>query len=148
MSFSTFSGPVRSGTIREGADRNCGVLVLAQTKVVNFNDGTGVTAFKIPAGSQITRIQFNTTTTFDAASTITVKVGGTAVISALTITTGGIYTATNVNTQAVGRLVSVGTTDATVTYDLSVGIATAGVGTLIVEYIQRASDGSINPVSA
>lgn len=148
MGFATFSGPVRSGTVREGADRNCGVLVLAQTKVVNYNDGTGVAAFKIPAGSQITRIQFNTTTTFDAASTITVKVGGTAVTSALTITTGGIYTASNVNSQAVGRLVSVGTSDASVTYDLSVGAATAGVGTLIVEYIQRAADGTINPVSA
>jgi hypothetical protein len=148
MSFSTFSGPLRSGTVREGATRNCGVAVLAQTKVVNFNDAaTANAAFRIPAGSQITRISFNTTTTFTAATTVTVNVGGTAVTAALTVTTGGLYVATNVNSQAVGRLISVGASDAVVTYDLSAGASSAGQGTLIVEYIQRQPDGSINPVS-
>jgi len=147
MAFTTHAGPIRSGTVKEGANRNCGVAVLAQTKTVPYTDGNGVAAFKIPAGSQITRIQFNTTTTFTAATTILVKVGGTAVISTLTVTTGGLYTATNVNSQAVGRLVSVGTSDAAVTYDLAPGASSDGAGTLIVEYIQRAVDGSINPVS-
>ena len=145
MSFSTFSGPIRSGTQRYGASRNTGVVVLAQTKVVNFNDGTDVPAFVIPAGSQILRATFNTTTTFTASSTIVVKVSGTAINSATTITTGGPYAVTISSTQAVGRLLNVGTTDVAVTYDLSVGASSAGQGTLILEYIQRAQDGAINP---
>jgi hypothetical protein len=148
MAFTTYSGPIRSGTIKEGANRNCGVAVLAQTKSVLYTDtASGSPAFKIPAGSQITRMQFNTTTTFTAATTVTVNVGGTPVTGALTVTTGGLYAFVPVNSQAVGRLVSVGTSDATVTYDISVGASSAGAGTLIVEYIQRAADGSINPVS-
>lgn len=148
MAFTTFSGPVRSGTVREGAARNCGVAMLAQTKVVNYNDGTAVAAFTIPAGAQIVRATFNTTTTFTAASTIVVKVGGTAINSATTITTGGPYAISITNSQAVGLLLNVGTSDVAVTYDLSVGASSAGQGTLIVEYIQRAADGSINPASA
>jgi hypothetical protein len=31
MSFSTFSGPLRSGTVKEGAGRNTGVVMLAQS---------------------------------------------------------------------------------------------------------------------
>lgn len=148
MSFTTFSGPVRSGTVREGSGRNTGLVVLAQTKVVNYNDGTAVAAFTIPAGAQILRATFNTTTTFTAASTIVVKVSGTAINSATTITTGGPYGITILSTQAVGQLLNVGTSDVAVTYDLSVGASSAGQGTLIVEYIQRASDGSSNPATA
>jgi len=148
MAFTTFSGPVRSGTIREGANRNCGVVVLAQTKLVNFGDALGSAACTIPAGAQILRATFNTTTTFTAASTIVVKVGGTAINSATTITTGGPYAVSITNSQAVGDLLDVGTADVAVTYDLSVGASTAGQGTLIIEYLQRTSDGLINPVSA
>jgi len=148
MAFTTFSGPVRAGTVREGASRNCGVVVLAQTKVVNFGDAAASPAFIIPAGSQILRATFNTTTTFTAASTIVVNVGGTAINSATTITTGGPYAVSITASEAVGQLLNVGATDVAVTYTLSVGASTAGQGTLIVEYIQRASDGSINPASA
>ena len=31
MSFSTFSGPLRSGTVKEGAGRNTGLVVLSQS---------------------------------------------------------------------------------------------------------------------
>jgi hypothetical protein len=31
MAFSTFSGPLRSGTIREGSARNTGLVVLSQS---------------------------------------------------------------------------------------------------------------------
>jgi len=148
MAFTTFSGPVRSGTVREGAARNCGVVVLAQTKVVNFGDAAGSEACIIPAGAQILRATFNTTTTFTAASTIVVSVGGTAINSATTITTGGPYAISITASQAVGQALNVGTSDVAVTYTLSVGASTAGQGTLIIEYIQRTSDGLINPASA
>lgn len=151
MGMASHLGPWLLGTVKNttgttaGTVRNMGATIVAQTKTVNFNDGTGVAAFALPAGAVITGVQFITTTTFDAASTIVVKIGGTAINSATTITTGGPYTVTITNSQAVGRLVVVGSTDALVTYDLSVGASTAGVGQLVVQYIVRNSDGSITP---
>jgi hypothetical protein len=151
MGFATHLGPWMLGTLKNttgttaGTVRNMGATIVAQTKTVNFNDGTGVAAFAIPAGALITGLQFVTTTTFDAASTILVKVSGTAICSATTITTGGSYAIATTNSQAVGRLLSVGTTDVLVTYDLSVGAAAAGIGELVIEYIVRDASGSIVP---
>lgn len=151
MAFATHLGPWLLGTVKNttgttaGTVRNTGCTLVAQSKTVNFNDGTGVSAFALPAGAVVTAVQFITTTTFDAASTIVVKISGTAINSATTITTGGTYPVTVLNTQAVGRLIDVGTADVLVTYDMSVGISTAGIGVLVVAYMVRESDGSSFP---
>lgn len=54
MGQSTWSGPIRAGTIREGAAANVGGVILTQTATFAFGD-TGTTALSIilPAGSQI-----------------------------------------------------------------------------------------------
>mgnify|MGYP006293985159 CR=1 FL=1 len=154
MGMASHLGPWLLGTVKNttgtaaGSVRNMGATIVAQTKVVNYNDGTGVSAFALPAGAVITAAQFITTTTFDAASTIVVKVGGTAINSATTITTGGPYAISISNTQAVGRLVVVGSSDVLVTYDLSVGASTAGVGTLVIAYVVRNADGTTAPTSS
>lgn len=151
MGTATHLGPWLLGTVKDttgttaGTVKNTGATVVVQSKTVNFNDGTGVSAFALPAGALIVGFGFITTTTFDAASTIVVKISGTAVNSATTITTGGYYGITTTNSQAVGRLLSVGTTDVLVTYDLSVGASTAGIGELFVEYVVRNTNGSITP---
>jgi len=151
MGFATHLGPWMLGTLKDttgtaaGTVRNLGATVVVQSKTVNFNDGTGASAFAIPAGALIIGFGFVTTTTFDAASTIVVKVSGTAMNSATTITTGGYYGITTTNSQAVGRLLSIGTSDVLVTYDMSVGVSTAGIGELFVEYVVRNTNGSIVP---
>ena len=151
MGIATHLGPWLLGTVKDttgtaaGSVRNTGATIVAQTKSVNFNDGTGVAAFAIPAGALITSVQFITTTTFTAASTIVVKIDGTAINSATTITTGGAYAVTTTNSQAVGRLLNVGATDSLVTYDLSVGVSSAGAGQLVISYVVRNSDGTITP---
>ena len=48
---------------------------------------------------------------------------------------------------AAGILSNVGTTDAFVTYTVGGTSLTAGVGTLLVEYIVRNSDGTYAPTS-
>lgn len=62
MGFSTFSGPLRSGTERYGAGRNTGVAVLTQAKTINMA-GVALTSappvqnlFTLPAGSKIISI--------------------------------------------------------------------------------------------
>jgi len=60
MAFSSFSGPLRSGTIREGAGRNTGLVVLTQsydTGVVTAGAGNvDVQMGILPQGSQIVNI--------------------------------------------------------------------------------------------
>lgn len=58
MAFNTFSGPVRSGTVRYPVD-NTGLITLSRTAYVNMN-GVALTSspvaqslFTLPAGSKI-----------------------------------------------------------------------------------------------
>lgn len=148
MAFATFSGPVRSGTVKEGAARNTGVLVLAQSARLAFGTLTG-SAFILPAGSMITRIIFHTTTVFSAATTLKLSIGATDITAAVTVTTVGNHTLTLATTTGAMALVSnVGTTDATVTYTLAGAGLTTGAGDVIIEYMQRGSDGAQFPASA
>ena len=146
MSFSTFSGPIRSGTQRYGAGRNTGLVVLAQSTPVVFGTLTG-TACILPAGSQILSVSFQTTTVFSAATTVKLTIGSTDITGTITVTNVGVATVTFATTTAALALLSnVGSTDATVTYTLAPGTTlTTGAGNIIVQYVQRAADGSANP---
>ena len=147
MSFSTFSGPIRAGTIKDGPTSNAGLVVLGQVKVVNFNDADNSVGAKIPAGALIVRCHFTTTTTFTAATTITLSIGGTAISAAVTVTTGGHFGIATTQSQAVGQLLNVGSSDVDVTYTVAEGASTAGQGYLVVEYIQRAENRSTTPAN-
>lgn len=147
MSFATFSGPIRCGTVKDGPASNAGLVVLGQVKVVNFNDADNSVGAKIPAGALITRAHFTTTTTFTAATTITLSIGGTAISAAVTVTTGGNYAIATTQSQAVGQLLNVGSSDVDVTYTVAEGASTAGQGYLTVEYIQRAENRSTTPAN-
>jgi len=151
MGFASHLGPWLLGTVKNttgttaGTVRNMGATEVAQLKAVTYSDAAGSTAFVLPAGALIVGAQFITTTTFSSAATIVVSVNGVAVNSATTITTGGSYPITTLNTQAVGRELDVGTSDVFVTYTVAGTALSAGVGILVVEYIMLASDGSSNP---
>ena len=154
MAFASHLGPWLLGTVKNttgttaGTVRNMGATKVAQIKAVTYADASGSTAFVLPAGAIITGAQVITTTTFSSAATIVVSVNGVAINSATTITTGGSYAITTLNTQAVGQQLVVGSTDVFVTYTVAGTSLTAGAGTLVVEYIMLASDGSANPASA
>ena len=145
MSFTTFSGPIRSGTQRYNPGRNTGLALLGQVTPVVFGTLTG-TACVVPAGSIITRITFQTTTVFSAATTLKLTIGSTDITGTITVTTVGVATITfATSTAALALLSNVGTTDATLTYTLAGAGLTTGAGNIIVEYIQRAPDGAQAP---
>ena len=99
---------------------------------------------QVPAGSLILGFKFITTTTFDAATTITLSLGGTAITGALTVTNPGVYSFVAATTEAAAALwANSGATDKFVTYTVSQGASTAGVGTLVAEYVVRNSDGTM-----
>lgn len=159
MSFSTFSGPIRSGTVREGtvaAGRNTGLVVLTQsydTGVVTAGAGNVDTYIgNLPAGTQVVDITVDQVVVPGGSSTSAVSVGSTSggaeLMAAVTTTAGGRFrgTATAATQLAWQTSTSV---DTPLYVRYTVGVA-AGVGRAIitVSYVQRASSGAQNPVSA
>jgi len=157
MAFSSFSGPIRSGTVREGAGRNTGLAVLAQS--YNSGDLTGdvvgnvdALAFKIPQGSQIVDIAVDQIVAATAGTT-TVSVGSTSggaeLMAAVATTAGGRFRGTaTAATQAAWQTST--SADTSVYVRVAVGTATLTAGQFIVtvSYVQRASNGAQNPASA
>lgn len=157
MAFTTFSGPIRSGTVRYGAGRNTGLAVLAQS--YNSGDLTGAVvgnldtaAFIIPQGCQIVDIVVDQTVAATAGTT-TVSVGtasgGAQLMAAIATTAGGRFRGTaTAATQAAWQTST--TADTTVYVRVAVGTATltAGQFYVTVSYVQRASNGAQNPASA
>lgn len=157
MAFTSFSGPIRSGTIRDGASRNTGLVILAQS--YNSGDLTGDVvgnadsqAFIIPAGSQIVDITVDQIVAATAGTT-TVSVGtasgGAQLMAAVATTAGGRFRGTaTAATQAAWQTST--SADTTVWVRVAVGTATltAGQFILTVSYVQRASNGAQNPASA
>ena len=159
MSFSTFSGPIRAGTIREGSvatGRNTGLVVLTQsydTGVVTAGAGNVDVQFgNIPEGAAIVNIVVDQIVVPGGTSTSTISVGtasGGATLFAATATMGG----GRFTTSAIANVLAWASLSTTVDTQLwmryAVGVA-AGVGRAViyVQYVQRANDGSANPVSA
>lgn len=159
MGFATHLGPWLLGTVKNttgttaGTIRNMGATSVGQTdSTVLYTDSAASTAFVIPAGSLITNIALYTPTAFTGTSpTITVYINGTAVTTTVALTSGTAYNGTLALAQtaaAAALLNNVGSTDATVTYTVGGTSLSAGVGTLLVEYLVRNSDGSANPTTS
>jgi hypothetical protein len=156
MAFTSFSGPVRSGTIREGAARNTGLVVLTQsydTGVVTAGVGNVDAALGIlPQGSQIVDITVDQVVVPGGSSTSTVSVGnvlgGAELMAAVVTTAGGRFRgAATATTQLAWQTSTAADTPVFVRY--AVGTA-AGVGRAVVtvSYVQRAPNGAQNPASA
>jgi hypothetical protein len=155
--FSTFSGPIRSGTVREGAGRNTGLVVLSQS--YDSGDLTGavvgnvdVAALTIPQGAQIVDIVVDQVVAATAGTT-TISVGnatgGAQLMAAIATTAGGRFRGTATAATQLAWQTST-TADTTVYIRNAVGTATLTAGRFIVTvlYIQRAPNGAQNPASA
>jgi hypothetical protein len=155
MSFSTFSGPIRSGTQRYGAVRNTGLVVLTQsldTGVVTAGTGNvDVPLGILPQGAQIVDITVDQIVVPGGSSTSTVSVGNTSggaeLMAAVVTTGGGRFRGTaTAATQLAWQTSTAADTPVFVRY--AVGVA-AGVGRAVitVNYVQRQPDGSQNPTA-
>ena len=137
MGTTTFSGPVKAGTVREGGSANVGFVKMAQTASWTQSTTAADTGIVIPANSQIVEIRIYITTACDAANIsmgtsststelFTALAAGTA---ADVIKLGSAGTITDADTW-----VDIGTSDLSIFIDFSAG--TSGVGNVTVEYIQ------------
>lgn len=154
--FANFSGPLRSGPIREGAARNTGLVVLSQsydTGVVTAGVGNvDVQMGILPQGAQIVDIVVDQVVVPGGSSTSTISVGnasgGAQLMPAVATTAGGRFRGTaTATTQLAWQTSTAADTPLWVRY--AVGTA-AGVGRAIITvlYVQRAENGAQNPVSA
>lgn len=155
--FSTFSGPLRSGTVKEGAARNTGVVMLSQS--YDSGDLTGTTtgnydvaAFILPQGSQIINILVDQVVAATVGTT-TISVGttsgGAQLMAAVATTAGGRFVGTATAATQLAWQTST-TADTPVFIRDVVGTGTLGAGRFIVTvvYAQRNPDGSQFPASA
>lgn len=145
MATTTFSGPVRAGTVREGASTNVGRVVLSQ--VYDSGDMTGdvvgnydVLLGYLPAGAQIVDIVVDQVVA-SATGTTTVSVGtasgGAQLMAAVDSSAGGRFRGTA--TAATQLAWQIGTTDQAVYVRAAVatGTLTAGRFLLTVNYVQK-----------
>lgn len=154
MSMATFSGPVRSGTVRYGAGRNTGLMVLTQSYDSGNLGGTttgnyDVAAFVLPQGAQIINIvidQVVAATTGTTTISVGTTSGGAELSAAVATTAGGRFTGTTTAATQLAWQTST-TADTTVYVRNVVGTGTLGAGRFIVtvNYVQRNPDGSTAP---
>ena len=139
MATTTFSGPVKAGSIREGASANTGFVLMAQSAVIDIIGATATTTVGIiPANSQIVDVLLNVKTVNNDGGTATVQVGNSG-------DTDEYLPATNVKALATTRGTigtegtDIGTSDQTVTatFTAANGDGTTGAATVTVLYIQN-----------
>jgi hypothetical protein len=145
MATTTFSGPIKAGTIKNttgtthGSDvSNVGFVKMAQTGSWTQSTTAADTGITIPANSQITEIIINITTA-TAAANISMGTNNTSTNLFTGLAAG---TAANVfKYGSTGTIADsdvwadIGSTDVPIFIDFSAG--TSGAGFVTVEYVQN-----------
>ena len=140
MATTTFSGPVKAGTVRDGSSANVGSVLMAQSAVIDIIGASAFTRVAtVPANSQIVDVILNVTTVSNDSGTATVTIGNPSDTNAylpstnakaLGTTRGTLDTeATNVGTGVARTVIArfVGQN----------GNGTTGAATATVLYIQN-----------
>ena len=155
MSFSTFSGPIRAGTVRYGAAENTGLVALTQSyDTGNLLSATGnydVLIGYVPAGSQIVNILIDQVVAA-TGGTMTISVGSTSggaeLSAAVATTAGGRFTGTaTAATQLAWQTSTTADTPLYVRNAVGTATLTAGRAIVTVVYVQRASSGAQVPTT-
>lgn len=162
MSFATMSGPVRSGTVKEGPGENTGLVTLARSATIAssamLTSPTAQALFTLPAGTKILRVVVEVVTAISGGSVtnvgMTIGDSGTANKYFTTFNTGTsvvrVVQATVDAAQQVAQTNNIGTVDVPIfgTFTAAGGNPTAGSIVVTVEYMQRADNGAQVPASA
>ena len=148
MGTTTFSGPIKAGTIKEttgttlGSDvLNTGFVQMVQSKSISaIGASANTTVATIPANSQIINVTMDIVTVNDDTTAATVSVGtaanGTAFIAA---TDAQAIARTEPVAAAIPALADVGTSDINVigVFTATDGDGTTGEAIVTVTYVQN-----------
>lgn len=140
MGSTTFSGPVKSGTVRENTGTNTGTVALYQTQVINF-DATLVqtVTFYLPDNSLIVDIIADPLIAYNSATSATLSVGSAAAGTQYASGVDGKATARVRPTFTVAQLNAmdgIGANTSVFATVTSVGQPTAGSTRVTLIYVQ------------
>ena len=149
MGTTTFSGPIKAGTIKETTGtalgdsiKNTGQVIMAQSVIVDIIGASHLNQVcaVIPANSQIVDVILNVTTVNNDTGAATVSVGTVADADAFIATLSVKALATTHGTLDT-EATNVGTTDIQVLADFTGanGDGTTGAATVTVMYLQNNS---------
>ena len=147
MGTTTFSGPVKEGTISNttgttvGTDmKNVGFTLMAQSAAITQSTTAAASGIIIPANSQIVECYVYVTTAYDNSATLSI---GTTSASTELATAVAVSTANTIKLASQATIADadawedIGSTDVKIFSDSSATTADAGVATLTVTYIQN-----------
>jgi hypothetical protein len=146
MANTTFSGPIKAGTIKDTTGstvgtnvRNVGSVLMAQSAVIDIIGASAVTTVAtVPANSQIVDVILNVTTVSNDTNAAAVVVGVSGDTNAFIPSTSVKSLATTRGTLDT-EATDVGATDVQViaTFTATDGDGTTGAATVTVLYIQN-----------
>ena len=153
MGTTSFSGPIKAGSIKEttwttvGTDvNNVGTVLLTQSARVDVVGATAATVIAtLPAGSQITNVYLNVFEAVSACAAATFVIG-TSTADASFLGSTDVTSVTNVSSSAMASAsINVGATDQQVIGTFfpasAANLGTIGDAVATVEYRQPASAG-------
>ena len=147
MATTTFSGPVKAGTISNttgttvGTDmKNVGFTLMAQSAAITQSTTAAASGIIIPANSQIVECYVYVTTAYDNSATLSIGTSSTSTELATAVAVSTINTiklASQATITDADTWEDIGSTDVKIFTDSSATTSDAGVATLTVTYIQN-----------
>ena len=151
MATTTFSGPIKAGTIANttgttvGTDMaNVGFVVMSQSAAITQSTTAAASGIIIPAHSQILECTVFVTTAYDNSATLSIGTSSTSTELATAVavsTINSIKLATQATITDADNWLDVGATDVKIFTDSSSTTSDAGRATLTVTYVQQVSPG-------
>ena len=147
MATTTFSGPIKAGTIANttgttlGSNiKNTGQVVMSQSAAITQSTTAAASGIVIPANSQIVEIYVYVTTAWDNSSTLSIGTSSTSteLATAVAVTTiNTIKLASQATITDADTWEDIGSTDVKIFTDSTATTSDTGVGTLTVTYVQN-----------
>ena len=147
MATTTFSGPIKAGTIANttgttlGSNiKNTGQVVMSQSAAITQSTTAAASGIVIPANSQILEIYVYVTTAWDNSSTLSIGTSSTSteLATAVAVTTiNTIKLASQATITDADTWEDIGSTDVKIFTDSTATTSDTGVGTLTVTYVQN-----------
>ena len=147
MATTTFSGPIKAGTIKDttgttvGTDmKNVGQVLMVQSAAITQSTTAAASGIVIPANSQIVECYVYVTTAYDNSATLSIGTSSTSteLCTAVAVSTANVIKLGSQATIADSdEWEDIGSTDVKIFTDSSATTADAGVATLTVTYIQN-----------
>ncbi len=147
MSTTTFSGPVKAGTIRNTTGttvgtnmQNVGSVLMSQSAAITQSTTAAASGIVIPANSQIVEMYVYVTTAYDNTATLSIGTTSTSTELATAVAVSTVDTiklASQATITDADAWEDIGTTDVKIFTDSSATTSDTGVATLTVTYVQN-----------